>query len=554
MSSRLKHGLLIGVAVIALFFTVEYVYGAVIEYNYDASGNLIERRILPDDTTPPTTTASPPGGTYTSAQSVTLSCDDGSGSGCDKIYYTTDGNDPTTSSPVYSSPINIPINTTLKFFAKDLAGNSEAVKTEVYTITLDTTPPTGAITVNSGAASTNTTNVTLTLSCSDTNGCSQMQFSNDNVSYSAAEAYSATKAWTLMSGDATKTVYAKFKDTPGNWSAACSDTILLDTTAPTTTASPTGGTYSSAQSVTLSCDDGSGSGCDKVYYTTDGSTPTTSSPVYSSPINISTTTTLRYFAKDLAGNSESPKSQTYTISGGGQTLTSISVSPSSASVAVNGTQQFTATAKDQFGNDMSPQPSFTWTVSGGGTINSNGLFTAGSTAGGPYTVTAASGGVSGTASVTVTTASTFTIGETNILSTNDSGYRNYLIAQRVTLGQTGTILSMSFYVKTPRGNLRLGIYDATGPNGGPGALKAQTAGFTPVSGWNTQNVISQVTLAAGTYWLAFLPSSNNLVIKAATTGSANGYNYSYGALPATFSTSPTSYTRHWSFYATLQAN
>jgi hypothetical protein len=226
-----------------------------------------------------------------------------------------------------------------------------------------------------------------------------------------------------------------------------------------------------------------------------------------------------------------------------------------SSVAVNGTQQFTATAKDQFGNDMSPQPSFTWTVSGGGTINSNGLFTAGSTAGGPFTVTAASGGVSGTASVTVTVASTFTIGETNILSTNDnSGYGNWLTAQQATLGQTGTILSMSFYVQAPGGNLRLGIYDATGPNGGPGALKAQTAGFTPASGWNTQNVISQVTLAPGTYWLAFLPSSNDLVMKVTTTGSAKADIYSYGPLPATFSTSPMSGTGHWSFYATLQTN
>ena len=83
-------------------------------------------------------------------------------------------------------------------------------------------------------------------------------------------------------------------------------------------------------------------------------------------------------------------------------LTTITVSPASASVQTGGTRQFTATGLDQFGNPMSPQPTFTWSVSGGGTISSSGLFTAGSTAGGPFTVTAASGGVSGTASVTVT--------------------------------------------------------------------------------------------------------------------------------------------------------
>jgi hypothetical protein len=83
-------------------------------------------------------------------------------------------------------------------------------------------------------------------------------------------------------------------------------------------------------------------------------------------------------------------------------LTTITVSPSSASVQTGGTKQFTATGLDQFGNPMSPQPAFTWSVSGGGSINSSGLFTAGSTAGGPFTVTASSGSVNGTASVTVT--------------------------------------------------------------------------------------------------------------------------------------------------------
>jgi len=89
-----------------------------------------------------------------------------------------------------------------------------------------------AITINSGAASTNSTSVTLTLSCSDADGCSEMQFSNDDVTYSSPEAYATTKAWTLTTGDGTKTVYVKFKDTLGNWSSAYSDTILFDTIPP----------------------------------------------------------------------------------------------------------------------------------------------------------------------------------------------------------------------------------------------------------------------------------------------------------------------------------
>jgi hypothetical protein len=82
-------------------------------------------------------------------------------------------------------------------------------------------------------------------------------------------------------------------------------------------------------------------------------------------------------------------------------LTAITVSPASASVQTGAQQQFSATGFDQFGKPMNPQPAFAWSVSGGGTISTSGLFTA-TTAGGPFTVTAASGSTNGTASVTVT--------------------------------------------------------------------------------------------------------------------------------------------------------
>jgi subtilisin family serine protease len=84
------------------------------------------------------------------------------------------------------------------------------------------------------------------------------------------------------------------------------------------------------------------------------------------------------------------------------TLTTIGVAPATASVGAGATQQFTATGRDQFGGALASQPSFAWTASGGGMISTGGLFTAGATAGGPFTMTAAGGGKSGTAQVTVT--------------------------------------------------------------------------------------------------------------------------------------------------------
>jgi hypothetical protein len=115
--------------------------------------------------------------------------------------------------------------------------------------------------------------------------------------------------------------------------------------------------------------------------------------------------TLLVTVKDQ-GNLTATSSVTVTVS---QTLTSIVVSPSSATVSTSATQQFTATARDQFTTNLASQPIFTWSVSGGGTISSSGLFTAGTTAGGPYTVTAQSGGVSGTASVTVAQSTVYQI-------------------------------------------------------------------------------------------------------------------------------------------------
>jgi hypothetical protein len=81
------------------------------------------------DIIPPTVMAFPAGGQYTIAQSVTLSADETA-----TIYYTTDGSTPTTSSSVYSTPLDISTSTTLRFFAVDVAGNTGSIVTEVYTI------------------------------------------------------------------------------------------------------------------------------------------------------------------------------------------------------------------------------------------------------------------------------------------------------------------------------------------------------------------------------------------------------------------------------------
>src|SRR5262249_13659650 len=148
-------------------------------------------------------------------------------------------------------------------------------------------------------------------------------------------------------------------------------------------------------------------------------------------------------------------------------------------------------------------------------------------------------------------ANTITMGETTVTPNNDSGNANLLLAQQATLSQTATIQSMSFYVTRAAGKLRLGVYDAKGPGGGPGGKVAETAEITPVPVWHTANVTSQASLTAGTYWLTYLASSNSLGFRNSQTGNEQYYSLAYGALPATFSATPSSGTFHFSFYATL---
>jgi Chitobiase/beta-hexosaminidase C-terminal domain len=78
---------------------------------------------------------------------------------------------------------------------------------------------------------------------------------------------------------------------------------------PTVSASPAGGTYSGSVQVTLTA---SPSGA-TIHYTTDGSTPTSSSPVYSGPLTFTQTTTLKAIAVDSSGRSSAVMVQTYTI-------------------------------------------------------------------------------------------------------------------------------------------------------------------------------------------------------------------------------------------------
>ena len=85
-----------------------------------------------------------------------------------------------------------------------------------------------------------------------------------------------------------------------------------DVTAPVVSANPTGGTYAGSVDVTLSATDNLDP-TPTIYFTTDGTTPTTASPLYTIPIPIAAATTLNFIAVDAVGNTSAVSTENYVI-------------------------------------------------------------------------------------------------------------------------------------------------------------------------------------------------------------------------------------------------
>jgi hypothetical protein len=272
---------------------------------------------VPTDLTPPVTQiscdgATCQGGFYNHAVSATLSASDTGGSGLKEIRYTTDGSDPTSSSPLYGGPIALSSTTTIKFRAWDNAGNAETVKSQ--TISVDAAKPTSAIKCNGVTCSSGfyNQNVSVTLSGSDTGGSGLKNIrytTNGSTPTSSSPIYTGP-----ISVTATTTIKWRAEDNAGNLESTRSQTISIDKAKPTSSIRCNGATcqsstYSRPVSATLSATDTGGSGVKNIRYTTNGSNPTSSSPIYTGPITVSSTKTIRWRAEDNAGNVESIHSQ-----------------------------------------------------------------------------------------------------------------------------------------------------------------------------------------------------------------------------------------------------
>ena len=172
-------------------------------------------------------------------------------------------------------------------------------------------------------------------------------------------------------------------------------TITAPPVAATPTFSPAPGTYTSTQTVRLASTTTGAS----IYYTTNGTRPTTASTLYTTPVSVSATTTIKAIAVATGYTTSAVATGVYTIS-----PPSFALTPASASVTI----RQAASGSDAI--VVTPKNGFTGTVS----FAVSGL-PSGATA--VFTPAASATGTS----LSITVASTVAIGTYPLTVTGTSG-------------------------------------------------------------------------------------------------------------------------------------
>lgn len=186
--------------------------------------------ITVQDAIPPVTTATGGNGDWYNTNVISTFTAYDNCSGVKEIHYIMNGSETVTYGSYATATPTADGIYNISYFAVDNAGNTESTKS--MTVKIDKTLPTGSVLINGDAAMTNSTSVTLGISATDNlSGVSQMRFSNNNITWSIWEPFTATKSWILLSADP-MTIYAQFMDAAGNISDIYSDTIYLDSDIP----------------------------------------------------------------------------------------------------------------------------------------------------------------------------------------------------------------------------------------------------------------------------------------------------------------------------------
>jgi hypothetical protein len=183
-----------------------------------------------------TPTFSPVAGTYYGTQNVTISC----ATPANTIYYTTDGTTPTASSTAYATPISVSSSETVNAICTASGYSTSAVASSNYVIqavvsSVPTVTQSGGslaydISINSGAPSTATTSVTLSLYGTE---AYMMEVSNSSdFANSTWIPYAKTLPWMLAPSAGDQTVYVQFQSVGGTIVGTAQASIDLVSSSP----------------------------------------------------------------------------------------------------------------------------------------------------------------------------------------------------------------------------------------------------------------------------------------------------------------------------------
>ena len=221
-------------------------------------------------------------------------------------------NTATASNNSYSFPNSLADGTWyFRVSATDVAGNTSSYS-NYESVLIDTTPP-SSFSLNSPSLNSWVDSATPTLSWGTStdsgSGIAKYKLYIDgNLNRDNLNSTSTTPAQALAEGQ--HSWYMIVYDNTGNYTQSSTSYFNVDVTPPYTSDSGVSSSwYDSPVTITLYPYD-SGSGVVATYYTTNGSTPTTSSPEGTSiSINQDGIYTIKYFSVDLAGNVEAVETE-----------------------------------------------------------------------------------------------------------------------------------------------------------------------------------------------------------------------------------------------------
>jgi hypothetical protein len=258
---------------------------------------------------------SPSGGTYTASQMVTIS-DTTTGA---NIYYTTDGTTPSASSTLYTGPVTVSQTETLSAVAVASGFNNSGVAVAQYTIAQTVLAPTFSVATGNYTAPQTVTITDATAGATIFYTLDGSIPSASSMKYSAPITVSTTQvvsAIAVLSGNSSSVAVAAYS---------------ISAPAPAApTFTPAGGSINAGSTVTIA-DATAGA---SIFYTTDGSQPSSSSTPYAGPITLNTSgaATLNAVAI-LAGVPSTVSSASFTVNA---VVAAPSFSPASGTTVTSG--------------------------------------------------------------------------------------------------------------------------------------------------------------------------------------------------------------------------